>query len=62
MSIISLWLPILVSAVLGFFASALIWTVIKWHNADYRRIEDEDGARGALKGSEPGSKKVLSVT
>ena len=54
MSILSLWLPILVSAVLGFVASALIWTVIKWHNADYCRIADEDAAREALKGSEPG--------
>ena len=54
MTIIGLWLPILVSAVLGFIASALIWTVVKWHNVDYRRTADEEAVRAALKGSEPG--------
>ena len=54
MSIIDLWLPILVSAVVTFIVSAVIWMGFKWHNSDYRRAADEEAVRGALKGAEPG--------
>jgi len=54
MSIIDLWLPILVSAVVAFIASAVIWMVFKWHNRDYRKATDEEAVRAALKGAEPG--------
>jgi hypothetical protein len=37
----SLWLPILVSAILVFIASSLIWTVINWHRNDFRQLPDE---------------------
>jgi hypothetical protein len=43
-----LWLPIVVSAVLVFVASSLIWTVLgadKWH---VRRLADEEAVREAL--------------
>ena len=36
MGIIALWLPILVSAVICFVVSALIWTLLKYHNSDYK--------------------------
>ena len=54
MTLIDLWLPILVSAVLVFLASAIIWTVFKWHNSDYRQTDDEAGVRKTLSGSQPG--------
>ena len=54
MSILDLWLPVLVSAVVTFVASALIWMLFKWHNRDYRRAADEEAVRAALKGAEPG--------
>ena len=54
MSILDLWLPILVSSVVVFIASAIIWTVFKWHNRDYLKAADEEAVRGALQGAEPG--------
>ncbi len=54
MSIISLWLPILVSAVFIFITSAVIWMAMPWHKSDFRKAGDEDAARAALKGSAPG--------
>ena len=37
-----LWMPIVLSAVLVFAASSLIHMVLKWHNADYRPLANED--------------------
>ena len=54
MSILDLWLPILVSGVICFVASSVIWVVIKWHNSDYKKADREDDVRAALKGSAPG--------
>ena len=39
--IIQLWLPILVSSVVVFFASFLMHMVIKHHNSDFKQIPDE---------------------
>ncbi len=54
MTILSLWLPILLSAVLVWVASALIWTVLPWHKSDFRKLPDEEAARAAINGAEPG--------
>ena len=54
MGIIDLWLPILVSAVICWVASALIWTALKYHNSDYKKTGDEDAVRAALRGNAPG--------
>lgn len=54
----SLWLPIVLSAVAVFIASALIWTVVQWHKGDWRRLPDEEAARQALKGVPPGEYMV----
>lgn len=45
-----LWLPILLSAVFVFVASALVHMVFRWHNADYRKLPNEDAVRGAMGG------------
>ena len=50
----SLWLPILLSAVAVFVASSLVWTVVQYHNSDWRQLPDEDAAQRALKGVAPG--------
>lgn len=50
----SLWLPILLSAIAVFIASALIWTVVQWHSGDWRKLPDEEAARRALSGVPPG--------
>lgn len=47
---LSLWLPILLSAVLVFVASSVIHMVLKYHRSDYDRLPNEDGVLGALQG------------
>lgn len=54
MSILDLWLPILVAAVVCFLASALMWALLRYHNRDYKQAADEEAVRAALKGSAPG--------
>lgn len=53
-SLISLWLPILLSAVIVFVASSLVWMVLQYHNSDWKKLPDEQSARTALRGAEPG--------
>jgi hypothetical protein len=47
--ILSLWLPILLSAVFVFIISSLIHMVIGYHANDYRKLPDEDGFLDALR-------------
>ena len=61
MSIVELWLPILVAAVILWIASALIWTVLPWHKNDYAKTSDEEGVRAALRGLAPGFYNVPHV-
>ena len=46
--IISLWLPILLSAVAVFVASSLIHMVLPWHKGDYPRVPNEEAVRSAI--------------
>ena len=52
--IVDLWLPIVVSAVAVFFASFLAWMVIGHHKSDWKGLGDEEAARGAIRGTDPG--------
>ena len=45
----SLWLPILLSAVIVFVASALIHMVLGYHWGDWRKVPGEDGVREAIR-------------
>jgi hypothetical protein len=45
----ALWIPILLSAVLVFFASAIIHMAPLWHKNDYPRVPNEDRALEALR-------------
>lgn len=45
----SLWLPILLSAVFVFIASSIIHMVLPWHKSDFRRTPDEDNVMKALR-------------
>jgi len=49
----SLWLPVIVSAVVVFVASSIVHMVLKYHKADYRRLPDEEGVRAALAKGDP---------
>jgi hypothetical protein len=46
--IASLWLAMLVSAVLVWLASSIVWMVLPWHKSDFKGLPDEDAARAVL--------------
>lgn len=48
-SIISLWLPILLSAVFVFIASAILHTMLPYHHNDFRKVGREDELLDALR-------------
>lgn len=54
MTIMTLWQPILLSAVLTFIAGAVIWMVMPWHKTDWRKTTDEEAVRSALSSTDPG--------
>lgn len=62
MSIISLWLPILATAVVIFIAGAVIWMAMPWHNTEWKKTTDEPAARNALKGLAPGQYSIPHCT
>jgi len=45
----ALWLPILVSAAVVFFASAIMHMVLAYHKSDYRKLPDEDRVTDAIR-------------
>jgi hypothetical protein len=48
-SLASLWLPILVAAVIVFVASAIVHMVLPHHRTDYRSVPSEDAVMSALR-------------
>ena len=52
-ALLSLWLPILLSAVVVFVISSLIHMVIKWHASDYHGFSNEDAVRDAIRAGNP---------
>ena len=46
---LSLWLPIVLSAVFVFVLSSIIHMALPWHKGDQRALPDEDKIRAALK-------------
>jgi len=47
--IVSLWVPILVSAVIVFVVSSILHMVLPVHRSDYRKLPDENGVMDALR-------------
>ena len=47
--VMSLWLPILVSAVIVFVASSIMHMVLKYHSTDMRKLPKEDEIQAALR-------------
>jgi len=54
-SMISLIWPILLSAVLVFIASSIVWMALPHHKSDFKGLPDEDAVLGALGGVTPGT-------
>ncbi len=49
-SLVSLWLPILLSAVIVFFAAFVAWMVLPHHKSDWAKIPNEDSLLNAIRG------------
>ena len=47
--LVSLWLPILLSAVMVFVASSIIHMALPYHRTDYRKLPAEDEVMDALR-------------
>jgi len=58
-SLSSLWLPILVSAVLVFVASSILHMALKYHNSDYRKFPNEDEVRAVIQKGKPSPGQYL---
>ena len=52
-SLVELWMPILLGAVLAWIASALIHMLLKYHNSDYRPLANEDEVAAAIRRGAP---------
>jgi hypothetical protein len=52
-TLLSLWLPILLSAVVVFVISSLIHMVFKYHASDYGTFANEDAIRAAIRAGNP---------
>jgi hypothetical protein len=48
-SLVDLWLPILLSAVLVFVASSVIHMLLPWHRNDFKKLPAEDAVMDALR-------------
>ena len=46
---LSLWLPIVLSAVFVFVLSSVIHMALPWHKGDFKKMPDEEKVRAALK-------------
>lgn len=52
-SLSQLWIPIIGSSVVVFVLSSLIHTVLKWHEADYLPLPNEDEIRAVINRGSP---------
>ena len=57
--LVSLWLPIVLSAVGVFIASSIIHMVLKYHASDYNQIPNEDAVRTAIRAGNPSPKQYF---
>jgi len=52
-SLLQLWMPILLGTFLAWVASALIHMLVKYHNADYQPVPNEDEVMTAIRNGLP---------
>jgi len=49
----SLWIPVIVSAIVVFVASSILHMALKYHKADYKVLTNEDAVREAISRGNP---------
>jgi hypothetical protein len=52
-TLMQLWLPIILGGLFCWIASALIHMLIKYHNADYKKLSNEDHVSDAIRQGNP---------
>ena len=52
-SLIQLWMPIVAASVIAWLASGLIHMLIKYHNSDFQKLENEDDVMAAVRQGSP---------
>src|SRR3954469_20742412 len=52
--VISLWMPILLSAVIVFVASSIMHMLLKYHRSDYKKMTNEAPALDAIRSATAG--------
>jgi hypothetical protein len=52
-ALVSVWLPILLSAGVVFVISSLVHMVFKWHASDYSSFANEEAVRDAIRAGKP---------
>lgn len=61
-SLAQLWLPILLSTVVVFFASSVLHMALKfWHIPDYKGFSNEDEVRAAIRNGRPTTPGIYSL-
>ena len=55
----SLLLPVVLSAVLVFFASFLVHMVLRYHSSDYTQLPNEDAVRAAIRAGNPAPRQYI---
>ena len=55
----ALIVPILLSAVIVFVASALVWMVLPHHKTDWKKLQNEDAVRSVLNAQKPAPGQYL---
>ena len=58
----SLWMPVLVSAIIVWFASFLVWVVLPHHKSEYKGVPDEDATIKSLGDIPPGLYNIPHLT
>jgi hypothetical protein len=61
-SLMSLWLPILLSAVAVFIASSLVHMLLRYHDSDFVKAPNEDTLLGAMRDLPPGDYRMPYTT
>lgn len=59
-SLMQLWLPIVIATILAWISSSLIHILLKYHNADYQRLDNEADVAAAIGAGSP-QKGVHSI-
>jgi hypothetical protein len=49
----SLWLPIILSAILVFITSSIVHMFLQYHHSDYTKLPNEDAVRSAIRSGNP---------